>query len=649
MESTKRKRSVFAAAVLTATLGITPAFADDIPSAITPTRGNDASYSWTKTNNGQIPIILDNTTYYTDIKPTAPEGKDYTWNPSTRQYTNLGTSVNGEGYYINNSNSTPVINNTHPSSIIADFIGNYATAGNGGGAISNNGSMTINSIVGDFIGNTHTSTSYGGGAIFNWGNYGQAHINSVTGNFINNRAKSGGAIYNGGGNGGGNSSVTLVDSTFIGNIATSGNGGAIYSNNGTISVTAHDKDVYFINNNSTGTADGEGYGIYINSGTLNLNANNGHKIEIDDNMRLSNATNVTLDDGTLKLGQKDALNSTFKTLNASNVSTLDLQNENGNDVLTVTTLSTDANGLMFNADYDATANSMDKMTVNGGSGKVTLNAVNVLNDNEDFVDGTETTYLDGTARNNVTVRDTSLNSVTDTGFLYTFTPDENTHGLLSVTRKLAYEGDLINAINDDYGEDTPNSYSLSQNFEADRNFGILNNENREQFTIFGNNKNILSNNHSGIKINNGDILNISNVAEFSGTSNYALDNAGTLNITNSNFTNNATADINNTNALNLAGTNSFDKITGNGTTNVTSGATTVANMTQNIVNVDNAELVLTNTNNITTANLNGGELNLTGTNNISTVNLNDGSTITLGKDAVSSFVIIQIWLQMAEL
>ena len=93
-------------------------FAVSVPQ---PTRGNESAYTWSTTNNGQIPVIIDGVTYYTNINDSS--ASDYVWDNTNHKFTS-GSAVNDatNGIYINNT-STP-ISNTHPSSIVADFIGN---------------------------------------------------------------------------------------------------------------------------------------------------------------------------------------------------------------------------------------------------------------------------------------------------------------------------------------------------------------------------------------------------------------------------------------------------------------------------------------------------------------------------------------------
>lgn len=604
--------------VLIGGLSIASEAVAEVPDALTPTRGENAAYTWSENNNGQIsveiPVIIEDEvaqkTYYITITPDAPEGKDYTWNSSTRKFTNLSSAINGTGYYIGNTASGPVVTAQY-TTLEADFIGNSAS-GYAGAFQHDTSGHTMTSLIGDFIGNTTANGSYGGGAIFNWGDKGASNISLIKGNFIDNRATNGygGAIYNGYNRSG--ASISIVDSSFIGNYA-GRNGGAIYNSNGVVNITAENKDVLFLNN-SAGSDD---TGIYNGGGTINFNTNNDHKIEINDKMYLGGTSNVNLNTGTLKLGQKAANNTTFTSLTVSDDSTLDLQNDNATDVVTFSTLA-GSGELKLNVDYDATANTMDKINVNAGSGNVKLDAVNITDADESFENETETTYLDGNAKANITVSSDKTSTVYD-GYVYEFTPDTTNHGLVSVSRALEYTGDLINAVADDVTEMHPNAYSMRADFEADRALGTLNNENRpDGFTIFGNNHKILGENNTGIKVASGDTLNINKVAEFSGASDYAVNNAGELNISDAIFKNNATADINNSGTVNFTGTNSLDKITGEGAFYVDGGVTTVE-----FVDQDEANVV-------------SGELALTGTNNISTVNLSSDATLTVDKDAVSS-------------
>ena len=423
--------------------------------------------------------------------------------------------------------------------------------------------------------------------------------------FINNSAKNeGGAIYNSAkaqkvlivaeteqGVLGTEELATLgitepVSVLFKGNSAS--NGASIYNaSTGNTEITAEGGNIIFTDNNPTSA---DGYGIYSKP-TVTLAAKEGYKVKIDDSINIvNNYADLTVNQGqgyngtvelngnitfsgnnsgirvgasgnvgdtygTLKLGQTPA-NEVYQYLVAMGDFTLDLQNNHAGDNMTISSLSGVGN-TKLNLEYDATNNIMDKLTVNGAVQSevwdsetssfvykyptLTLNAVNVLNDKQDFVDGTKATYLDGAASQNLNVISSVVTSttVTQDGSVYVFTPDELTKGILSVTRGIPYTGDLINAINDDIAEIHPNAFSMNSDFHADRDFGALSTANRDSFTIYGNNKTIDANGKEGITLAKGQELTISGVREFSGTNGVAISNSGgKLNIQNSTFTNN---------------------------------------------------------------------------------------------------------------
>ncbi len=461
------------------------------------------------------------------------------------------------------------------SNLRADFDNNTATGGieANGGALYTYGNVT--NLSGDFTNNRAVSGSgvAAGGAIR--ADYANVEINNSK--FINNSATStgtgyglGGAIYGEGED----SNIVITasegDVIFRGNIAD--NGAAIFNQNGTVTLNATGADILFENNNSTGTSTGAGTGIYSNNG-INMNITKPNTITINDDIDILGTTAIT-GDGTLKLGSK-AASANLQELDLTGNMALDLRNNNAGDNLKIDTLSGLSDAKLY-VDYDATTNVMDKLTVDSGSGTITLSAVNILNDNDAFVDGSETEYLTGAARNSIIVTNYPVtSSVTSSGYIYTFTPDSSTNGLLSVVRVL-YDGDLITAIQDN--NLTLNAYSMSDNFTANRGFGTLGGVGRD-FTIYGNGNNVYGAGNSGINVLEGQTLTIDNVNEFSNTSDYAVNNAGTLKVIDSSFTNNATADIYNIGTLTFEGDNSVVKISNEGTTNgdvtIKSGTTTI--------------------------------------------------------------------------
>ena len=207
-------------------------------------------------------------------------------------------SVNGgigkiQGNFINNAASAnagnayggAIINNGGGTitDITADFINNSATSTkNGeaqGGAIDNTG--TIGNVTGEFKGNTATSTSgtAKGGAIYNGTdkviNITDSYFNSNNASAANDSIARGGAIFNDG-------ILTVKDSSFRNNSTSlsAHSGGAISGDNGSISISAENKDVLFYNNKSGSLYMDIAFGGPDNTGdaVLNLNANSGKSI-----------------------------------------------------------------------------------------------------------------------------------------------------------------------------------------------------------------------------------------------------------------------------------------------------------------------------------------------------------------------------------
>ena len=195
------------------------------------------------------------------------------------------------------------------------FTGNYAqSSGTGaiGGAIVNiygNASVygDIDTITSNFTSNyayaTGDSGYAQGGAIYN---NGAVEIGNVTGDFTNNYAiatgasgyAQGGAIYNTG-------TITVTDSNFTGNAATTA-GGAIY-NTGTTNIIANGANVTFSNNKTgvtptivdgkiTGVTGGSANDIY-NTGTVNLKAADGKSITFGGTI-----TDAATPTGTINIG-----------------------------------------------------------------------------------------------------------------------------------------------------------------------------------------------------------------------------------------------------------------------------------------------------------------------------------------------------------
>ena len=191
---------------------------------------------------------------------------DISTNPATT-IIDLGT------HYISGSNNTSIFDNAGTLSLSNGTIKNAKAATTSGGVVYNTGTLNIMDV--DFLNNQSATRT--GGAISNLKN-----LTVTRGIFTGNSAfTAGGAIYNYLG-----VTANVTDSTFTGNSAGTGNGGAIY-NLGTLTTTggsfasntAHYGGVIYnyigtanitdstFTGNSAGTGNG---GAIYNLATLNL-------------------------------------------------------------------------------------------------------------------------------------------------------------------------------------------------------------------------------------------------------------------------------------------------------------------------------------------------------------------------------------------
>lgn len=394
--------------------------------------------------------------------------------------------------------------------------------------------------------------------------------------------------------------LTIVDSSFKNNSAKEG--GAIYNDSlAATTIHAKTKDVVFENNNSTGAVDGSGSGIYLN-GTLNALASDNRTLTINDTIKFANANSmlnvntdftnnysgtVVLDKaldggyginlgsdsatgnvGTLKLGQ-EAANQTLNFFGAYG-GTLDLQNNSIGDNLTITTLGGNI-GTKLNLDYDASTGVIDKLIINStetGSARLDLNSILISKDG----DVASTVYLDGAAKDEVTLISNAIKTVTSGGYTYTFTP--NGQGVLQVTREVGGIT-LADMLQD---ESNGSTFTLTSSYTVPSDLPQLVGTNRE-FTIGeidGNTFIIAGDSKKGFTIANGQILNLQNIrnnadinsatAGISGFSDL-LDNSGTTNIQNSYISDNSS--LNNKGTLNVKDS-IFDNnsVTNSGTMNL---------------------------------------------------------------------------------
>ena len=481
------------------------------------------------------------------------------------------------------------------------FTSNKST--NSGGAIAYIPVNNINSTIKNSTFEDNETVNKGGAiyaeksGITDSANIGLTIENTdFTSNKATGNSSKGGAIYASSDVNG----LTITDSSFKNNAAKEG--GAIYSESSVLTtIHANSKDVVFENNNSTGTTDGTGSGIYLN-GAMNALASDGKTLTINDTIKFADSNSmlnintdftnnyagtVVLDKalvggyginlgsdaaagnvGTLKLGQ-EAANQTLNFFGAYG-GTLDLQNNNIGDNLTITTLGGNI-GTKLNLDYDASTGVMDKLIINStetGSARLDLNSILISKDG----DVASTVYLDGAAKDKVTLISNAIKTVTSGGYTYTFTP--NGQGVLQVTREVGGIT-LADMLQD---ESNGSTFTLTSSYTVPSDLPQLVGTNRE-FTIGevdGNTFTMTGDSKKGFTIANGQILNLQNIrnnadinSATAGISGFAdlLDNSGIINIQNSYISDNSS--LNNKGALNVKDS-IFDNnsVTNSGTMNL---------------------------------------------------------------------------------
>jgi len=158
---------------------------------------------------------------------------------------NMTIDGTGAAITIDGQNATAAIAVNSGTVIVQNLTianGNSATEGGLGGAIYNNGNLTVNGVV--FQSDT-TEGGGTGGAIYNSGT-----LAVNTSSFNNDSAGAGGAIYNDAGG-----TLTVSDCTFNGNTANTF-GGAVFQNNGNLLTVTTST---FVGNTALG---GYGGGVY---------------------------------------------------------------------------------------------------------------------------------------------------------------------------------------------------------------------------------------------------------------------------------------------------------------------------------------------------------------------------------------------------
>ncbi|BCM88799.1 hypothetical protein IAD21_00641 [Abditibacteriota bacterium] len=335
--------------------------------------------------------------------------------------TNNGAlTINGPGdskLHLVGSVANPLININGGANVTLGGI-NFSGSNNGGfgGAISNGGTLTVNSS--SFSDN---STSGGfGGAIYS-PNGSTLTINGST--FTTNTASLGGAIYNGG-------TATINTSAFFNNYLSNGGlGGAIYSGSGMLTINT----CTFSSNSAPGG--GAGGAIFNNGGTSTISSSTfssnsapgGFGGAIFNNGGTSTISSSTFSDNSTPSGNGGAIsNSGTSTISSSTFSSNSAPGGFGGAIFnnggTSTAVSSTFSGNSANTGGAISNNNNCTLTLNnnivagnsvagGGnapniSGTVSAGDYNLVND---------TTGATLTGTHNITGQDPKLGSLADNG------------------------------------------------------------------------------------------------------------------------------------------------------------------------------------------------------------------------------------------
>ena len=449
---------------------------------------------------------------------------------------------------------------------------NNSTTGNGT-IISVEGHAKIDDIGGyTFSGNT--AQGKGGVIYVNATKNGWAHIDDSS--FENNKASLGSVIYT-------NSDVS-IDAKEKDVLFNNNSGYAIYIDGNNVGmeletvkgrkITIND-DIYIKNTASligdpdegidlsnfaagisfSGYGDGDGYGEYKDTGIFEFNG----KLDFVSNTGLSGFEILNIaDKGILKLGKTPATGS-YSILNEAKNFTIDLQNNNAGDVLTIPyLLSTNKDCILnFKLDYDAKNNLIDSIVINSTKyenfpkelyeeiGNITdtptvkfdLNNV-VIFDDENWLDGS-TRNIRYLTDNSGKVIDLTENGsyAFDDGTVYSFTVMKENKGTANVFREEKYVS-LEEAIADS----TTNGYTLRRGdyklSDDSKGLGTISSE-KTIFAINGNNNSLDGNKKDGITVATADqTLNINDVKEFKNFKTAVTNQSGIVNINNSTFIDN---------------------------------------------------------------------------------------------------------------
>ena len=486
--------------------------------------------------------------------------------------------INGSLYYIYGSSDAEEkranldFDNNQKFSADRYEFKNNSTTGNGT-IISVEGHAKIDNIDGyTFSGNT--AQGKGGVIYVNATKNGWTYIKDSS--FENNKASLGSVIYT-------NSDVS-IDAKEKDVLFNNNSGYAIYIDGNNVGmeletvkgrkITIND-DIYIKNTASligdpdegiglsnfaagisfSGYGDGDGYGEYQDTGIFEFNG----KLDFVSNTGLSGFEILNIaDKGILKLGKTPATGS-YSILNEAKNFTIDLQNNNAGDILTIPyLLSTNKDCILnFKLDYDAKNNVIDSIAINNTkyeyfpeelyeeigniidtpSVKFDLNNI-VIFDDENWIDGSTRTirYLTDNSGKVIDLTEDGSYAFSD-GSVYYFTVMKENKGTANVSREEKYVS-LEEAIADA----TTNGYTLRRGdyklSDDSKGLGTISSE-KTIFAINGNNNSLDGNKKDGITVATADqTLNINDVKEFKNFKTAVTNQSGIVNINNSTFIDN---------------------------------------------------------------------------------------------------------------
>ena len=397
---------------------------------------------------------------------------------------------------------------------------------------------------------------------------------------------------------GANPRIELTDVSFVNN-----KGMAINNEgyNGLV-INAKNSDVNFKNNTT--------YGIKSNSNVY-LNAYDGKTITLDDAISIDNnfdgnlvinnsykagtdlngtvilnknvdfaSSNGTISlgaksaykNGTLKLGVTPANSKDFR-LSVGGEATLDMQNDNV-DNLTMSRFSGSEDApLHLKLDYNAQTGKMDLIVVSdsavgASTPSIIVDAINILVDG----DATDTEFLNGLGRTVINVSTDVISAVKD-NVTYLFKPktDISERGAYKVS-KASNITNLPRYIQDEYSL-LGNDVAITEDMTLTEDLGTLTGNGRD-VTIYGNGHTLDLNFNNGVNVANDQTLSFNNVTL---KNSYTLfDNEGTINLT-SVVLNNTYAQGSSSSLIKFSGYNDFIEgvIRSDGRVHLQSGTTNI--------------------------------------------------------------------------